>query len=143
MKYESETGAGRAIERAAKHLDAMGKAAAKNNARIMDTDDSIVVKMPHIVSFNDSLIVIQMFQNIKSTACNGGKITFGEGAEDYVNAAYTILSEYARAVAIAENERCSEAVSDCVDECSESLLTDSVEKATENIINTKYSENQP
>ena len=91
MKYESETGAGKAIERAVKHLDGLDKFHKNNANSIVDIDNSIIVKMPHMVSFNDSLNVIQMFQNIKSTACNGGKITFGEGAEDYVNAAYTIL----------------------------------------------------
>ena len=142
MKYESETGAGRAIERAVKHLDAMEKAAAKHNAGVIDIDDSIIVKMPHMISFNDSLIVIQMFQNMKSAACNGASITFDGEAEKYVDAAYNILSEYARALAIAENEGGSEVVPDDVDakECSESLLMDSVREATINMINTKYSE---
>ena len=109
MKYESETGAGKAIE-TVNHLNGLEKVCKNNTNSIADIDDSIVVKMPHIVSFNDSLIVIQMFQSIKSTAYNGGKITFGEGAEAYADAIYTILSEYARAVAIAENEGGSEVV---------------------------------
>ena len=109
MKYDTVTGAGRTIE-TVKHLNDSEKVCKNNTNSIADIDGSIVVKMPHIVSFNDSLIVIQMFQSIKSTAYNGGKITFGEGAEDYVNAAYTILSEYARAVAVAENEGGSEVV---------------------------------
>ena len=106
MKYESETGAGKAIEMTVKYLNDLEK----NANSIVNIDDSIIVKMPHIVSFNDSLIVIQMFQSIKSTACNGGKITFGEGTEAYVDAIYTILSEYARALAIAENDGGSEVV---------------------------------
>ena len=109
MKYESETGAGKAIE-TVKHLNGLEKVCKNNTNSIADIDDNIVVKMPHIVSFNDSLIVIQMFQSIKSTACNGGKITFGEGTEAYVDAIYTILSEYARALAIAENDGGSEVV---------------------------------
>ena len=109
MKYESETGAGKAIE-TVKHLNGLEKVCKNNTNSIADIDDNIVVKMPHIVSFNDSLIVIQMFQSIKSTACNGGKITFGEGTEAYVDAIYTILSEYARALAIAENNGGSEVV---------------------------------
>lgn len=109
MKYESETGTGKAIE-TVKHLNGLEKVCKNNTNSIADIDDNIVVKMPHIVSFNDSLIVIQMFQSIKSTACNGGKITFGEGTEAYVDAIYTILSEYARALAIAENDGGSEVV---------------------------------
>ena len=110
MKYESETGAGRAIGGVAKHLDGLEKVCKNNANSIVDIDDSIVVKMPHIVSFNDSLIVIQIFQNIKSAAYNDGFITFAEGAKDYADAIYTILSEYARAVAVAENEVGSEVV---------------------------------
>lgn len=140
MKYESETGAGRAIGRAAKHLDGLEKVCKNNANSIVDIDDSIVVKMPHIVSFNDSLIVIQIFQNIKSAAYNDGFITFAEGAKDYADAIYTILSEYARALAIAENEGGCNVVPEEIKECPESLSTDSVEKATENIINTKNSE---
>lgn len=109
MKYESETGTGKAIE-TVKHLNGLEKVCKNNTNSITDIDDNIVVKMPHIVSFNDSLIVIQMFQSIKSTACNGGKITFGEGTEAYVDAIYTILSEYSRALAIAENNGGSEVV---------------------------------
>ena len=142
MKYESETGAGRAIERAVKHLDSLEKVCKNDANSIVDMDDSIVVKMPHMISFNDSLIVIQMFQNIRSAACNGGSITFDGEAEKYVDVIYNILSEYARALALAENEGVSEVVPDDVDakECSESLLMDSVREATINMINTKYSE---
>ena len=78
MKYDTVTGAGRTIE-TVNHLNGLEKVCKNNTNSVADIDDSIIVKMPHIVSFNDSLIVIQMFQSIKSTAYNGGKITFGEG----------------------------------------------------------------
>ena len=106
MKYESETGAGKAIEMTVKYLNDLEK----NENSIVNIDDSIIVKMPHIVSFRDSLTVIQMFQSMRSAVCNGGSITFDEGSEAYVDAIYTILSEYARALAIAENDGGSEVV---------------------------------
>ena len=100
MKYESETGAGKAIEMTVKYLNDLEK----NANSIVNIDDSIIVKMPHIVSFRDSLTVIQMFQSMRSAVCNSGSVTFDEGSEAYVDAIYTILSEYARALAVAENE---------------------------------------
>lgn len=102
MKYESETGAGRAIERAVKHLDSLEKVCKKDANSIVDMDDSIVVKMPHMVSFRDSLVVIQLFQSMRSEAFNNAKFT--AEAVAYIDAAYDILSEYTRALAIAENE---------------------------------------
>lgn len=108
MKYESETGAGRSIERAAKHLDGLDKFHKSNANSIVDIDNSIVVKMPHMVSFRDSLVVIQLFRAMRSEAFNYAKFT--EEAVAYIDAAYDILSEYARALAIAENDGGSEVV---------------------------------
>ena len=108
MKYESETGAGKAIERAIKNLDGLDKFHKSNANSIVDIDNSIVVKMPHMVSFRDSLVVIQLFRAMRSEAFNYAKFT--EEAVAYIDAAYDILSEYARALAIAENEGGSEVV---------------------------------
>lgn len=127
MKYESETGAGRAIERAVKHLDSLEKVCKNDANSIVDMDDSIVVKMPHIVSFRDSLAVIQLFQSMRSEAFKNAKFT--EAAVAYIDAAYDILSEYARALAIAENEGGCE------------VATEEIKEATADTVDVEHVEN--